>query len=123
VDRFLTGARKFTLLQRVDPASYSVGTGSSSSCIKWPGLKLTTQVKNEWSYVSTLPYAFMPCRQKLRSVTVQFLCCWGLAVHSKAEEETLVNQVADGQTNTHEEGTSSEWFILCCCCLWMQLRR
>jgi len=30
------------------------------------------------------------------------------AVHSKAAEETLVDQVADGQTNTHEEGTISE---------------
>ena len=26
------------------------------------------EVKNEWSYVSTLPYTFVPCRQKLFSV-------------------------------------------------------
>lgn len=78
------------------------------------------EVKNKWSYVSTLPYVFMPCRQTLLFIIVQFLCCWDFAVHSKAAEETLVDQVADGQINTHEEETSSEWFILRCWCLWMQ---
>jgi hypothetical protein len=47
------------------------------------------EVKNEWSYFSTPPYAFMPCRHKLLPVTLQFLCCWDLAVHSKAAEETF----------------------------------
>jgi hypothetical protein len=44
----------------------------------------------------------------MRTETAVFHRAVSLVVHSKAAEETLVDQVADGQTNTHEEGTSSE---------------
>jgi hypothetical protein len=69
--RFPAGAGNFSLHHRVQtgsgshPASYPMGTGAVSLGIKRPGRKVdhsppsSAEVKNAWSYTSTLQYVFM----------------------------------------------------------------
>jgi hypothetical protein len=65
--RFPAGAANFSLHHRVQngsgahPASYPMGTGDLSLGVKWPVCEAdhsppsSAEVKNAWSYTSTLP--------------------------------------------------------------------
>lgn len=55
-------AKGFTLACGAYPGSLSVYTGTVGQEAYHPPLT-TTEVKNEWSDTSNLPYAFMVCRQ------------------------------------------------------------
>jgi hypothetical protein len=68
--RISIGTRYFSLLQNVqtgsgtDPASYSISSwvlsrGKAAEAWSSPLAPFTVEVKNEWSYTSTSPYAFM----------------------------------------------------------------
>jgi hypothetical protein len=83
------------------PGVHPVVSGISSPKLRVPEAEADhsrpykAEVKNEWSYVSTLPCAFMTNIQNLLSLLLR---SW--AAHTKAAEETLFDQVAGGQTRS-----------------------
>jgi hypothetical protein len=76
VIRFPSRARDFRLLQIAEngsgthPASFSMGTGGASPRLKRPvreaehSTASSANIKNEWSYTSTLPYALLAYIEK-----------------------------------------------------------
>jgi hypothetical protein len=70
---FLFATVVFNIGSGANPVSYPVGTRTPSPGVKWPGRKAdhsrpsSADVKNAWSYTSTLPYVIMArCLVKYR---------------------------------------------------------